>query len=115
LSLTKTYILQNVKGFSLEQNSNIVNELITSNKWETQFTNHQLEIVEIPHSKTFAGYNQQIIIFYNENDLLINCISFAKGKEPNPFKYYSNKKVLKKFSKDFQYLISKYLEGKATI
>ncbi len=101
ITLTKTYSLDKIIGISEIQNSRLVKEIVSENNWDIQSSNNQLDILEIPFTKTLNRHNKQIIVIYNGNDILINCVSFTRQKEPNPFKYYSNRKVTKEFKKLF--------------
>ena len=99
--LNKSYKLSIIKGYNMDKNRQLITKIISTEKWDLVYSEENLEIVRVSKLKSLDGYDDQIIILYSDNDILINYTSFTLGNEPNPFKYLKNKKAVKNFTKSF--------------
>ncbi|MFD1064386.1 hypothetical protein ACFQ1Q_14125, partial [Winogradskyella litorisediminis] len=79
----------------------ILKKIVNRNGWKLFEENKNLNIINISFLDTKTDYGKQIIVLYEKNDILINCISFAFGKTPNPYNWFSNKKMVEKFKTEF--------------
>ena len=93
--------LERIEGIAKSENSEIVKRIVNRNNWKLFEENKELNIVNISFLDTQTDYGKQVIILYRKNDILINCTSFAFGKTPNPFNWFSNKKIVEKFKTEF--------------
>ena len=98
---SKSNSLEKIEGISEIINTKIVKEITENNKWRIHSDEKGLDIINVSFLDTQTDYGKQIVILYNGNDVLVNCISFALGKTPNPFNWFSNKRMEKQFRVEF--------------
>jgi hypothetical protein len=90
-----------IKGINKTENTKIIKEIVEINNWKIHTDNNELNIINISFLDTQTDYGKQIIVIYNHSDILINCTSFALGKTPNPFNWFSNKNMIRKVETEF--------------
>ncbi|SFD74665.1 hypothetical protein SAMN04489722_1281 [Algibacter lectus] len=93
--------LKRIDGVTKSENTEIVKKIVNKNNWKLYAENKELNIINVSFLDTQTDYGKQIIILYQKNDILINCTSFALGKTPNPFNWFSNKKIVEQFKTEF--------------
>ncbi len=75
--------LKRIKGINQQQNRRIIKEIVKEFGWEIRYDEKTITVAN-KVSKLFPGYlGPDIIIIYNHNDILINCISYF-GPRWNP-------------------------------
>ena len=93
--------LLKIKGVNKTENTKIIKEIVEINNWKIHTDNNELDIINISFLDTQTDYGKQIIVIYKHTDILINCTSFALGKTPNPFNWFSNKNMIRKVETEF--------------
>ena len=94
--------LKRISGLSRGKNSNLIKQIAEKNNWNIQSTNQQMTIINFSWQSSGTNWGKQITIIYDENDILVNCISFGISSSPSPFHWFSNKKKVNKLKKEFK-------------
>ena len=108
ISFLSSNNLERITGLEENKNTKIVKKIADKNNWKIYSNNKHLDIINISFLDTQTDYGKQLIIIYDQHDILINCISFALGKTPNPFNWFSNKKMIDKFKTEFKTIKTHY-------
>ncbi|WP_435414565.1 hypothetical protein [Polaribacter aestuariivivens] len=101
ISFLNSKKLEKLEGITQSENTKILKKIVNRNRWKLFEENKNLNIINISFLDTKTDYGKQIIVLYKKNDILINCTSFAFGKTPNPYSWFSNKKMVEKFKTEF--------------
>lgn len=100
--------LKRISGLSRGKNSNLIKQISKKNNWNIQSTNQQMTIINFSCQSSGTDWGKQMTIIYDENDILVNCISFGINSSPSPFHWFSNKRKVNKLKTEFKNLTKKY-------
>jgi hypothetical protein len=104
-SVKKYHLLYRIKGKSNEINRKMVKEIIAECNWVVYEDTEEMSVLSLPMSKYLTNWGSQLVIIYDDKDILINCTSFNRAgessfhleedqEETNKFKeYFKNKLV----------------------
>ena len=93
--------LKKVKGISGSKNRNIVKEISNDINWDIQRHNQQITVLNKNWSWTSTNWGRQLIIIYDKEDILVDCITFAQHGMKSPFHWFSSRRVEKKLTNNF--------------
>ncbi len=91
-SIVNIYSLKRIKGLSRGKNRKIINEIVKTKGWEELVSNQQMTAINFSWRLTGTDWGKQMTILYDEDDILVNCISFGLFSSPSPFHWFANKK-----------------------
>ncbi|MFD2543748.1 hypothetical protein ACFSSB_15585 [Lacinutrix gracilariae] len=102
--------VKRISGLSRGKNSNLIKKIAEKNNWNIQSTNQQMTIINFSWQDSGTDWGKQMTILYNENDILVNCISFGVGSSPSPFHWFANKRKVNKLTAEFENEIKNVLQ-----
>ena len=109
-SLVKLKSLKRINGLSRGKNSNLIKKIAEKNNWNVYSTNQQMTIINFPRQNPRTDWGKQMTILYDENDILVNCISFGILSSPSPFHWFANKRKVNKLKMEFEIGIKNVLQ-----
>lgn len=100
--------LKRIKGISGSKNRNIITEIGKELNWETQRHNQQITVLTKNWNWSSTNWGRQIVIIYDQKDILINCVTFGKYGIKSPFHWFSGRKIEKELKTKFKYKIKRH-------
>ena len=93
--------LKKVKGISGNKNRSIVKEISNDINWDIQRHNQQITVLNKNWTWTSTNWGRQLIVIYDKEDILIDCITYAQHGMKSPFHWFSSRRVEKKLRNNF--------------
>ncbi|WP_299763744.1 hypothetical protein [uncultured Dokdonia sp.] len=94
--------LKRIHGLSRGKNLNLIKKIAKNHNWNISSTNQQITIIQFSWQETGIDWSKQMTVLYDENDILVNCISFGFGSSPSPFHWFANKRKVDKLKIEFE-------------
>jgi hypothetical protein len=101
-SIVKVNSLKRINGLSRGKNSILIKKIAESNNWNISSSNQQITIIDFSWQDVGTDWGKQMTILYDENDILVNCISFGLNSIPSPFHWFANKRKVNKLKVEFE-------------
>jgi hypothetical protein len=102
--------LKRISGLSRGKNSNLIKKIAVKNNWNIQSSNQQMTIINFSWQDAGTDWGKQMTILYDDNDVLVNCISFGVYSSPSPFHWFANKRKVNKLKSEFENGIKNVLQ-----
>ena len=100
-TILNLYRLTRITGLSRGKNLGLIKQIVTDKNWNLVYSNHQMARIDFPKHRSGFDWGQEIIILFDDRDILVNCMSFGLHNSPSPFHWYSNRLKVKAFKKAF--------------
>jgi len=100
--------LKRINGLSRGKNSNLIKKIAKNNSWKISSTNQQITIINFSWQDSGTDWGKQMTILYDDNDILVNCISFGLHSSPSPFHWFANQRKVNTLKTEFKNGIKKY-------
>ena len=94
--------LTRIAGISSNRNKSILKKSIEGSDWYVYVNNQQMTIFKKDWKWTSTNWGQEIVILYDNKDILINAVSYGKGEMKSPFHWFVNRKIERKFQQKFE-------------
>jgi hypothetical protein len=99
--------LKRIRGISPNKNKELLKKVVKESGWYVYRKSQEMTIFKKDWKWTSFNYGQEIVVLYDEKDILINGISYLKDEIKSPFHWFSNRKIERNIKKDFEERIHK--------
>ena len=93
--------LTRIKGVNRSTNRKTIKNLANTLQWQLIKHSQDLSILHKPVTFSSLDWGKNLYIIYDNNDILICCISFGKYDVVSPFHWFSNKRIVNLVKKEF--------------
>ena len=94
--------LRRIRGISKNKNRELFKKVIKKSGWHTYRGNKEMDIFKKDWKWTSTNYGRELIVIYDDKDILINCIALGRGEIKLHFHWFSNRKIEKKLMQEFE-------------
>lgn len=94
--------LREVKGLSLKDNKEFITQILVDLDWKICRNNFQFTQAAVDWSWLSFDYGKEIVILYDKENILINCVSFGRVDLKLCTHWFINRKKENEIIKEFE-------------
>ena len=100
-SILNRFRLTRISGTSWQDNYQQVELIMRQMNGKIVFSNEVMMVISLPWKWNSTHWGKQLIIIFDKEDILVNCISFLAFGIVSPFHWFGNRKIESNLSKAF--------------
>lgn len=97
--------LTKINGEQKDLNREAIKLTAESLNWKVAQHNQQFSILIPPWKLLSTNWGREIVVIYDKNDILINCLTFGLHDLKSPFHRGSNLKMSKQLTENFKEIV----------
>lgn len=101
--------LRKVKGISPKDNKALITTILEEFEWELYRNNIQFTQATIDWSWISFDYGKEIVVIYENENILINCVSYGRGDLKLFTHWFINRKKENEIIKEFEKIVDSKL------
>ena len=94
--------LKRITGTLRDANKQIIREIAINHEWTIHQDNNNMTVITPKWSWFSLNWGRQIVVIYNKQDILINCMAFGLNDIKSPFHWFGNRKYEKIIKEEFE-------------
>ena len=94
--------LKRIRGISREKNREFVRETARILGWQLRNGNTEFALLTPPWNWSQLNWGRDLVVIYDGSDILVNCVTYGKGKFRSPGHWFSSRRFERVFIEVFE-------------
>jgi hypothetical protein len=99
INITK---LRSFHGIDYAENRKRISKILKKTNWEVRTNRSDLIIAQEDYHILSWDWGKELVIIFEKNEILINCISFGRSQMKSPFHWFVNRKRENEIIREFE-------------